>query len=72
MKPQDNWKAQMDANTLAEAEAIKQDPARMSGAANAARAMAKEQQARLEGLKAVAAKAPANTPANATGFWRRR
>lgn len=75
----DNWKAQMDASTLAEAEAIKKDPSRMNAASSAAKSMAKEQAARLEGLKKVAggnskplsASSPSNTskPGN---FWRSR
>ncbi len=48
------WKAENDARTLADAEAIKIDRSRMTAARQAARRMAKEEQERATAMKKIA------------------
>lgn len=48
------WKAEMDADTLAQAAAIRSDSARMKKAKVAAKGMAAEQQTKASALKRVA------------------
>jgi hypothetical protein len=54
VKSEKDWKAENDANTIAEAEAIKADKERLAGAKKAAAKMAKEQRARADGLTKLA------------------
>lgn len=54
MKTEKQYMAESDANTLAQAEAIKKDRARMTQAKLAAKKMLKEQEDRAAGLKKVA------------------
>lgn len=73
MNEQD-WRKQADANTLAEAEAIRRDPSRMKGASEAARRMIEEQDARLAGLRKVAGRpaqqqSPPAERGRMTSFW---
>lgn len=49
-----DWRAEDDARTLSNAEAIKADPERMEKAAKAAKRMIEEEKARTEGLEKVA------------------
>lgn len=49
-----DWRAEDDARTLSNAEAIKADPERMDRAAKAAKRMLEEEKARTEGLQKVA------------------
>lgn len=51
------WMAESDANTLAEAEAIKVDKVRLGRAKTAAVRLAKQKQAEAAGMKKVAKKA---------------
>lgn len=71
----DDWKAQSDASTLAEAEAIRADKARLAKAASAAKQMAADQAEKLRGLQKVAgqpSKTVASVPAKLpTAFWRK-
>ena len=48
------WRAEADAHTLAEAEAIKRDPARLKAAQKAAKTMAKEAEDKALGMRTVA------------------
>lgn len=48
------WQREMDANTLAEAEQIKNSPSRLKGAKQAAKKIAKEADARTKAMKTVA------------------
>ncbi len=48
------WRAESDARTLAEAEAIKADPKRLKVAQGAAKEMAEEEERRAKAMKAVA------------------
>lgn len=52
-KQEREWQQESDAHTLAEAEVVKKDPARLKGAKTAAVKMAKEQQARADALSKV-------------------
>lgn len=56
------WQQENDARTLAEAEQIKKDPARVKGAATAAQKMQKEHQQSANALKTIANKAPKSAP----------
>lgn len=49
-----DWRAEDDARTLSNAEAIKADPERMERASKAAKRMLEEEKARTEGLQKVA------------------
>jgi len=53
-KSEEDWKAECDANTLAEAEGIKSDEKRLAKAQEAAKRMLAEQEARAKALKALA------------------
>jgi hypothetical protein len=53
-----DWRAQDDARTLAQAQAIKADKARMNACAKMAKTMVEEKAQELKGLKAVARSAP--------------
>ena len=48
------WRAQDDARTLAEAQSIKKDPARMKAAVQEAKKMADDEAARAQSLRKVA------------------
>ena len=52
------WEAESDANTLADATAIRADKPRMKKAATAAKRLAKEKQDQATGMKRVASQAP--------------
>lgn len=54
----ERWQKESDARTLAEAERIKNDPARMKGAQTAAKKMVEDQQKDLQSLLKVS-KTPA-------------
>jgi len=56
------WQQEDDAYTLSAAEAIKADPARMKGAAAAAKAMMAERQKQVQALAKIAAPAKKSTP----------
>lgn len=51
---EEKWMAESDARTLAEADAIRQDPGRMEKAKKAAKRMLEEEQDRVNGLAKVA------------------
>lgn len=53
-KEEKKWRAESDASTLAEAEAIKSDKSRLKAAAAEARKMAKDAENRAKGMKRVA------------------
>lgn len=59
LKTEQDWRKESDARTLAEAERIKNDPARMKGAQTAAKKMIEDQQKDLQSLLKVS-KTPAN------------
>lgn len=48
------WKRESDANTLAEAAAIRADKGRLAGAKTAAKSMAEEQAVKAKAMKQVA------------------
>ncbi len=52
-----DWRAQDDARVIAQAAAIKKDPARLKAAATAAKSMIEEKTQELRGLRTVARKA---------------
>ena len=52
------WAAESDARTLADADSIKSDPARMKKAKQAAKRMAKEETARTDALRKIAGLKP--------------
>lgn len=58
MANEKEWRAKDDARTLAQAQAIKADKARMAACAKMAKTMVDEKAAELKGLKAVARSAP--------------
>lgn len=60
-----DWRAEDDARTLAQAEAIKADKKRMSAAAKKARAIAKERAQEAAAMKKIAAKSKARKKAPA-------
>jgi len=53
-KSEEDWKAESDARTLVDAEAIKVDEPRMKKAQAAAKKMLDEEQARAEAMKKIA------------------
>ena len=55
-KPDQAWRAEMDAQTLAEAAAVHADPNRHGAARKAAAKMAKEHEAKLANLRVIAKK----------------
>ncbi len=63
MKSDAAFHAEMDANTLAEAEAIKKTPGRMTKAKSAAKRLASEQEKKAQGMRKVAGRKP---PARST------
>ncbi len=54
----DDWEAESDAHTLAQAEAIKADKRRMGRAAKAAKKLADEQAEKAKAMKKIARKSP--------------
>lgn len=56
------WRAESDANTLAEAQVIAGDPERMAAAKTAAKHIADERSEQLQGLRKVAAKKADSKP----------
>ena len=61
VKSDQQWQKESDAHTLAEAERIKADPARMKGAKTAAKKMVTEKQKEVHHMAKVAGKQPAKT-----------
>lgn len=55
------WQRENDAHTLAEAETIKADKARLKGAQKEAKNMVKQQEQRIQGLRAVSQRASSTT-----------
>lgn len=55
------WRAEDDAHTLARAEEIKDDKARMDAAAQAAKRMADEEAERMKNMRKVARKKPSTS-----------
>ena len=53
-KNEQEWRAESDANTLAEAKVIAQDAARLSAARSAAERLAEEQRAKANAMQKVA------------------
>lgn len=52
-KSEAEWKAEMDANTLAEADVIKNDPKRLKAAAKAAKKLIADAEAKAKGFKVI-------------------
>lgn len=69
--PNEEWRAQEDAFTLAEAKKIQQDPSRLSRAQQAAKSMAEEKQKDAAAMRQVAGREKKSSPSQGNETTRR-